>query len=225
MTGFLDLSAPNPTAEYTRYIDGDLLGKLIARNLLINQFNYSSGDIFTPIGRYGDAKPKYAKKGTIAQDPGDGYVQIADRRITFEIKCARINIANRARGDTSENWAFTGLRHSPAKMQKSYNVLIAIGLYVLGLEDSNYWSHLRSRHNLLQSQGHPSRLDALPHEQDFLSLCSFFIVPRLALPTNYFRVNLASVAASPYAAFHARGFDKQRCESIWQNAIAVTNEV
>lgn len=225
MTGFLDLSAPNPVVEYTRYVDGDLLGKLIARNLLTNRLGYASGTVFTPLGRYGDAKPKYAKVGAVAHDPGDGHVQSGADRITFEIKCARINIANRSRGDTSENWALTNLLHSPGKAPKTYDVLVAIGISVLGLEDERYWAYLRARHNMLQKHGHPSRLEAMPHEPEFLSLCTFFIAHRRQLNKNYFRVNLASVTSSPYGKFHARGYDEQRCKEVWASAVATANEV
>ncbi|MER2513127.1 MAG: hypothetical protein ABTQ25_12070 [Nitrosomonas ureae] len=223
MNGFLDPSAPNPIAEYTRYVDGDLLGKLIARNLLVNRLGYSPASIFTPLGRYGDAAPKYAKTGHINHDLGDGHIQEEQRRLTFEIKCARINIANRARGDTSENWAFTNLLRSPGNSEKQYDILIAIGISVLGLEDHRYWAHLKARHNLLLQKGLPSRLDALPHEAEFLSLCSFFIAHRRQLPTNYFRINLSSVTNSPYAKFYAKGYDDERCKEIWTNALAHTN--
>ena len=65
MTGFLDLSAPNTAAEYARHVDGDILGKLIVRNFLINRIELPAESIFTPVGRYGDAAVKYAKSGSV----------------------------------------------------------------------------------------------------------------------------------------------------------------
>ena len=75
-------------------------------------------------------------------DLGDGHVDIGPRRVTFEVKCARINIANRSLGYTSENWAFVNLLHSPGKTAKSYDILVAIGVLTLGLEDERYWQYV-----------------------------------------------------------------------------------
>jgi hypothetical protein len=219
MTGFLDPSAPSTSAEYARYIDGDLLGKLITRNLLINRLGCAPSTVFIPLGRYGDAKVKYAEDGAVTHDLGDGHIEIGSRRITFEIKCARINIANRTRGDTSENWAFVNLLHSPGKAFKSYHVLVAVGVRTLGLEDENYWHHLEQVHARLRADGHSSNIDALPHEAEFLSLCSFFILPRTEIPTNYFRINVDSVSKSRHAQYRAWGHDEPRCKEVWTNAM------
>lgn len=221
MTGFLDPSAPSIPAEYARYIDGDLMGKLIARNFLVNRLGFVPSAVFTPLGRYGDANIKYAKAGAITHDPGDGHVWIGQRRVTFEIKCARINIANRARGYTNENWAFVNLLHSPRKAAKSYDVLVAIGVLTLGLEDERYWQYVGQVHEGLRAHGHPSNIHALPHEPEFLSLCSFFILPRTEIPTNYFRINVASVSKSRHARYRAWGHDEQRCKDVWSSAVHV----
>ncbi len=53
--------------------------------------------------------------------------------VLFEVKCARINIANRSRGGMAENRAFQGLLTSPGKCDKEYDVLIAITCGNLGL--------------------------------------------------------------------------------------------
>ena len=139
MVGFLDLLAPNVAAEYARYIDGDLLGKLIAKNFLVNRLGYASEAVLTPLGRYGDARAKYATPGTVIHDPGDGHVHTTQGRISYEVKCARINMGNRHTGNTAENWAFVNLLTTPAKVPKSYDVLIAIGIATLGLEDELGW--------------------------------------------------------------------------------------
>ena len=224
MTGFLDPSAPNTAAEHARYVDGDILGKLIVRNFLINRIELPAESIFTPVGRYGDAAVKYAKSGSVTYDPGDGHVDLPTGRLTFEIKLARINIANRARGGTDENWAFVNLKHSPGKATKSYQILVAVGLSTLGLEDDRYWTHLRQLDTQLRARGLTSRLDALPHEEEYLSRCSFFLIPRTSLNFNYFRVNLTSVGKSAYAKFLARGSDPADCRKQWTNAVNVCNE-
>ena len=220
MPGFLDPLAPSFEAEYARYIDGDLLGKIITRNLLVNSLSYENKSIFTPLGRYGDAKVKYGEANEIHHDPGDGHIDIGERRITFEIKLARINIANRSLGHKTENWAFVNLLHSPAKAYKKYDVLIAIGVNALGLEDENYWVHQTSSHKKLTAAGYASNINALPHQIEFLSVCSFFIMRREEIENNYFRISVDAVEKSKHAKFRAWGYDKVACKGIWSMAIS-----
>lgn len=144
MAGFLDKTAPSTESEYSRYLDGDILGKILAKNFLVNRLGYSHDAVFIPVGRYGDADNKYAKSGLVVRDPGDGHVQTDAGVLTFEIKCARINVANRHLGQKAGNWAFTNILRSPGKAEKGYDLLIAIGVLVLGLEDSRYWDNLKS---------------------------------------------------------------------------------
>ena len=219
MPGFLDPAAPSIAAEYARYIDGDLLGKVITRNFLVNRLGFSHTDVYTPIGRYGDAMVKYATPGKVAHDAGDGHVDTDDGRVTFEIKFARINIANRARGSSSENWAFAKLLTSPGKVPKTYDLLIAIGILTLGLEDERYWHHLSQVHERLRADGCRANVEALPHEPDYLSICSFFILPRTRVPTNNFRISVGAVEASNYGQQRAWGHDEPRCRTVWNNAL------
>jgi hypothetical protein len=225
MTTVLDPRAPSAAAEYARYIDGDLLGKIVTRNLLINVLQYPADKIYTPIGRYGDAATKYVGPAEVVNDPGDGHVDTPHGRVTFEIKIGRINMGNRKTWKLAENWAFVNILHTPAKMPKAYDILIAIGLRLLGLEDENYWSHLQSTYGNLRNRGLPCRLDALPHERDFLSLCSFFITPRADVPTNYFRINVDRVDQSIHKAYRAWGYDEQRCREVWAKALEVVRGV
>ncbi len=218
MVEILDPRAPSATAEYARYLDGDLLGKILARNLLVNRLGYKPESIFTPLGRYGDARVKYSAAGVV-HDPGDGHIEIDGKRLTFEVKFARVNIANRARGETAKNWAFVNLKHSPGKAEKKYDILIAIGALTLGLEDENYWLNLNSVLLSLRERGLAANIDAMPHELDYLSLCSFFVMPMMELPTNYFRVNIDSVERSRYGRYRACGHDYPRCKEVWDNAL------
>lgn len=91
---------------------------------------YTDDQVHIPLGRYGDAGAKYDKDkpNVVKHDVGDGHVTTDWGRITFEIKCARINIANRYLGQTKGNWAFANIRSTPAKVEKKFDVLIAIGL-------------------------------------------------------------------------------------------------
>jgi hypothetical protein len=219
MSSVLDPAAPGVDAEYARYIDGDLLGKIIARNLLTNVIGHSPADIFTPIGRYGDADVKYADASRVASDPGDGHVETAQGRVTFEIKLSRLNMGNRKTNQLAENWAFQNILRTPGRVDKRYDILIAIGLNSRGLEDREYWQHLKATHAALMKAGHPSNEDAMPHEREFLSRCSFFVLPRKWAPTNFFRINVHTVERKRYGRYRAWGHDEQRCRAVWNDAL------
>jgi hypothetical protein len=215
----LDPSSPSVRAEYARYLDLDLLGKILARNFLVNRLGYAHSSVDIPLGRYGDAKAKYPIPGQFKKDLCDCRVQTEEGGVSVEIKCARINIANRSLGQTSENWAFQGLLRTPGKVEKKYDIMIAVGIRQLGLEDDRYWSHLQATRRYLQSQNVRCEMDAWPHEVLFLSLCSFFVVPRVRVKSNYFRVTINSLHNSTYAAYQAWGYDDQRCQDVWCHAL------
>lgn len=219
MPGFLDSLAPNVMAEYVRYLDGDLLGKIAAKNFLLNRCRYPSSAVFMPIGRWGDA----ADQGRVAKEPGDGHINMPQGgRVTFEVKCARINRGNPAVGRLADNWAFGGLLASPGRKElKSYDLLIAIGIRTRGLEEPHYWEDAKDVHRQLRKSGIPSRITALPHEPEFMSLCSFCILPRKLLTSNYFRINLDKVETGRYAKYRAWGHDAPRCDAVWKQAISL----
>jgi hypothetical protein len=118
MSGFLNQIAPSVELEYSRYLDGDVLGRILTKNFLVNRLGYQIDNVVIPVGRYGDAGIKYATDGVVAHDPGDGYVNTSIGPLAFEIKCARMNIANRHIGQQAENWAFTNILRSPGKAEK-----------------------------------------------------------------------------------------------------------
>lgn len=213
MSGFLDNNAPSIEAEYGRYLDGDILGKVIAKNFLLNVIGYDVSQVYIPVGRYGDAAEKY--NGHVLRDPGDGHVQTGNGRVTFEIKCARINIANRYKSEIAENWAFVNIKTSPAKVPKAYDVLIAIGLRTLGLEDPRYWDHLCQLRERYGTQGREVQVNAQPHEQAYLTRCTFFLLRHQELKTNFFRLTLRSMGKSPYHLVAADGDDIERCKALW----------
>lgn len=218
MTGFLDKNAPSIAAEYGRYVDGDILGKLIAKNFLLNRLGFKENQVYVPVGRYGDAVQKYKVKEQVNHDVGDGHVKSDGGRITFEVKCARINIANQYKGQAAENWAFSNVKTSPSKAPKAYDVLIAIGVRTLGLEDARYWKHLEDLKARRHEQGRLLRIDARPDEEDYLALCTFFIIRRKDLPTNFFRLTIRSLDDSSYAAYAAEGDDQTQCKAVWAAA-------
>lgn len=219
MAGFLDKNAPSPESEYSRYLDGDILGKILAKSFLINRAGYKADSIYIPVGRYGDAETKYFTPGQAVFDPGDGYVDTQNGVVTFEIKCARINIANRYIGRINENWAFTNILKTPGKTNKKYDLLIAIGVGQLGLENARYWEHLQNSKNKLQESGRSFSLETQAHQADFLNICSFFIVPFKEINTNYFRVALSTIAKSKYSQRLAPGSDSERSMAVWKSAL------
>ncbi|MNB92436.1 hypothetical protein D3C75_395390 [compost metagenome] len=219
MAGFLDKNAPSEEAEYSRYFDGDILGKIITKNFLMNCVGYTADEIFVPVGRYGDANTKYSNINQICLDPGDGHIKTQSGNLTFEIKCARINIANRHAGKSAENWAFSNIRRTPKKSEKKYDLLIAVGMNLLGLEDQNYWAHLQESKNKIQQGGGNFSLETMPHQPEFLNLCSFFIVPFKDVEKNYFRVTLHKISKSLYHQNLAPGSDPDRCAEVWRNAL------
>lgn len=219
MVGFLDKNAPSPEAEYSRYLDGDILGKILAKNFMINRAGYRFENIFVPVGRYGDAETKYLDSNQVVVDPGDGYIETEIGKVTFEIKCARINIANRDKGRVAENWAFNNILTSPGKTKKKYDLLIAIGVDLLGLENAKYWEHLQNSKNKLQESGRSFSLETQAHQVDFLDICSFFIIPFNKINTNYFRVTLSAISKSLYCQNLASGSDSERCMAVWKGAL------
>ena len=225
MLGFLDNTAPSIEAEYTRYLDGDILGKLITKNFLKNRIGYKEDQIYVPVGRYGDSKIKYAKAGTVIHDRGDGSVKTNEGRVTFEIKFARINIANRCLGRTRENWAFANILRTPAKDRKRYDILIAVGLRTRGLEDDCYWKELKKVKAELATEGRRVTLDSRPHDVRFLTLCSFFILPRKKMKTNFFRLHVGAVENSSYKECQAWGDDPARCKAVWKQALKQLQEL
>lgn len=219
MAGFLDKNAPSIDAEYGRYLDGDIIGKLVAKNFLLNVIGYDDSQISIPVGRYGDAAEKYNADGIVGHDPGDGYVQTERGLVSFEVKCARINMANRYNSRLAENWAFVNVKTTPARVPKSYDVLMAIGLHTLGLEDANYWTHLEGLQQQYVTQGRELKVEARPHEPAFLPRCTFFLIRRQELKTNYFRLTLRSLGKSKYERFAASGDDIERCRALWARAV------
>ncbi|MEG7362321.1 hypothetical protein [Pseudomonas citronellolis] len=220
MSGFLDKTAPSIEIEYSRYLDGDILGKIIAKNLLTNILGYQASQLYIPVGRFGDAETKYSNPALTSYDVGDGYVETMNGRKTIEIKCARINVANRYKGHLNENWAFTNILKTPQKKDRKYDILIAIGIRSLGLESEYYWEHLASTISELNRYGEPVSIDSRPHEQDYLSLCDFYIIPFKEIKTNQFRRSFSSKRPDKLGAYLSQNGNRLRCAELWDRAIS-----
>jgi len=222
MPGFLDKSAPSIDVEYSRYMDSDILGKIITKNFLINRLGYKQNQIYIPVGRFGDAAVRYSTKG-VKYESGDGILRLKNRSLIFEIKCARINIANRHLGHIQENWAFANLLKTSTGDKRKYDVLILIGVMTLGLEDSEYWEHLKKIKEEYYLAGRKMVIKSRPHEKEFLSICSFFVIPFSEVPNNYFRCTIRRILKNKFSKYQSWGDDISLCKQIW-NYAAKTRE-
>lgn len=213
MAGFLDAGAPNLTAEYGRYIDGDILGKMLFKSFLVNIIGLNESQVYVPVGRYGDVKGRSSLRA-------DAQVDVDKERLDVELKCARVNIANRTRGDTQPNWAFGKLLATPQGINRqSYDFAFAVGVLALGLEDPGYWDYLAQNARLHLEAGRDFKLDAAPHEAPYLMRCGFFLIPYGDIRTNFFRVTVSSIPTNQNRTFFAWGYEQDECRNIWSNCI------
>ena len=58
-----------------------------------------------------------------------------------------------------------------------YDFLFAVGVLEVGLEDPAYWAYLRKAASCQSEAGREFKIDALPHESEFLVRCGFFLIP------------------------------------------------
>lgn len=213
MAGFLDSFAPSIAAEYTRYIEGDALGKILFKNFLRHRIGVTDEQIYVPRGRHGDVEADRVIKAGAQVSLNQSWKDI-------EIKCARINKANRYRGADKEDWAFTSLLTTGRnKEPKNYDIAVAIVVRVLGHEESAYWDYLQLRADALRKQQIEFGIDCLPHEDTYLNLCGFFVIPYSQIETDYFRVHFTALSHCRYHRFFAWGHNPDRCRQIWLSAI------
>jgi hypothetical protein len=212
MAGFLDLRAPTIDAEYGRYLDGDILGKFIFANFMRNRAGVPKSRLRVPIGRFGDV-------GSPWRCCADAQVRINGTWRNVEIKCARVNIANKTIGGTDENWAFGKILRTDEGVSRKYSLRFFVAVRVLGLEDAKYWRYLKRLEKEYRAKGIPFDRIARPHEAKFLSVCSFIIVPRSRLVDNQFRVMLSRLSTGKYSNYQAWGYEIKRCRLIWKSAV------
>lgn len=210
----LDPAAPSLQAEYARALDLDFLGKAVVKNFFVNLLEYSSHRVELLIGRY-------------PFDLLDGHVTTAKgRTFSLEIKCARIS-TKKGTANTEPVWAYSNILHgkpnkSAVAKEKNYDLLIAIGLDLPVIDHKGYWTHLQGVGQNHQKQGRPGVELAYPHEAAFLCLCSIFLVPRHCIGTldNSPRISAKSPEASRWGQYHCYGWDKERCQTVWENTLA-----
>jgi len=215
MPGYLDKSAPSIEAEMSRYIDGDIVGKMVFKNLCLNVLGLQPWDLRIPLGRHGDLVDGRAVKT-------DALIEKTDVRRKIEIKFSRTVIPNRGLGNTRKGWAFSRLLTSPDKKRKRYDIAVCVGLALPGLEDSEYWEYLEKYRARLADKGIDVVPTALPYQVEFLALCGFFILPRKVIKADLFRARYGVLEKNKYRDYFAWGHEKDKCRELWRKAVAAT---
>jgi hypothetical protein len=220
MSGFLDPYAISVEAEYTRYLDPDLLGKIIFKNFALNVLGIENDAIRIPLSRQGDL-------GNY-KDLSDAGILFEDRQYRVETKISRWCIQKRNKINPIPRWAFSGLKHTNKGAERSqYDLIFAAGINAPGLEDSlGYWRHLHSLKAAAKQEGRDFDLHARPHEQNFLHLCGIYILPRQFIFTHCRNKQYITVRALENRRdyeFFAWGYDIPRLRKVWQRAVQVVN--
>lgn len=219
MSGFLDPNAVSVIAEYTRYLDPDILGKIVLKNFAIHVLGLESRDIRVPVSRHGDA-------GNY-KDFCDAGIRLRGRTYSLETKCSRHILAKKTRVlSPSPRWNFGRLLYSARsrRQRTDYELLFAVGIDSPGFEDSAaYWRHLHAIRTKHRKEGRPFSFSVWPHEPAFLERCGFFIIPRVAIRVDQLDVTLAAIERRPDFEFFSWGHDIQRLRAVWQHALAIVD--
>jgi len=158
MSGFLDEFAVSIQAEYTRYLDADLLGKIVFQNFALNVLGIERESIEIPQSRRGDL-------GSF-----DAGIIFENRLYRAETKMSRWIIQKRNKINPIPRWSFSGLKHSANKRTKrgNYDLVFAVGVDAPGLEDSvGYWRHFGSLKKAAKNEGRDFGLSAWPMNANF----------------------------------------------------------
>jgi hypothetical protein len=217
--GFLDPNAVSIEAEYTRYLDPDILGKIVLKNFAINVLGLEPRHIRIPVSRHGDV-------GNY-KDLCDAGIRIGNRTYSVETKCSRHTVAKRSRlVDPRPRWNFSKLLYSARSRQErsDYELLFAVGIDSPGFEDSEgYWRHLHALRKKHLSGGRPFDFSVWPHDAAFLTRCGFYIMPRVAIRVNQMDVTIRKIPRGKDDEFFAWGHDFARLREIWLHAIRIVN--
>lgn len=219
MPGFLDPNAVSIEAEYTRYLDPDILGKIVFKNFALNVLGLDARNIRIPVSRHGDV-------GNY-KDLCDAGVRIGARMYSVETKCSRHTVAKKTRlVDPSPRWNFSKLlRSARSGNEKSeFEILFAVGINTPGFEDSEaYWRHLHRLRKESLGAGRPFDFSVWPHDAAFLTRCGFYIIPRVAIRVNQLDVTIAAIERRSDYQFFSWGEDFQRLRAVWQHAVDIVN--
>ena len=208
MAGFLDRDAPSVDAEYFRYVEKDILGKILFKNFFVNVLNFADEALYIPLGR----SPRYDER----KIPGDAQVLVQERWLNVEIKCAYKRITHPARRNPLKTWGFARLLRTAKKKSKSpCDLVFAVGLKPGCLGDPSYWHELKQLEEASKANDQVFGLNTAPHEPAFLSCCGFFLFPHDRFPRNNPSVTISRISMSPYGEFFAWGDDIIGCRKKW----------
>jgi hypothetical protein len=220
MSGFLDSYAVSIKAEYTRYLDADILGKIVFKNFALNVLGIEEESIRIPLSRRGDL-------GTY-KDSADAGIRFENRSYSVETKISRWIVQKRNKIDPIPRWSFSGLKHSAKGTERGqYDLVFAVGINAPGLEDSiGYWRHLLSLKKEAEKEGRDFDLSVWPHEPEFLNQCGIYVLPRKFIFKHLKNTPYITIRTIPERRdydFFSWGHDIPRLRKIWQRAIRVVN--
>jgi hypothetical protein len=218
MAGFLDIDAPSSIAEYSRYLDSDILGKILFKSFFLNILKFREREIYIPLGR----SARYDERKL---ESSDAQVLVRGRWLNVEIKSSHINIIHPNDRTPLKCWSFSRMLYTSRKLRKNpFDFAFAVGIHSRGLGDPNYWhdfSNSSERHKNIGEDFHP---ETLPHESSFLSRCGIFLLPHECIRTNALAVTIATIEKTSYAPFFAWGHDIGRCRHVWSDVLRFTSK-
>src|SRR5881394_913143 len=204
MAGFLDPEAPSIRAEYFRYIEKDILGKILFKNFFLNVLNFREEAIYIPLGR----SPRYDERKII----GDAQVLVEGQWLDAEIKCAYMRITHYRRRNPLMTWGFDRVIRTAKRNNKSpCNFIFAVGINARCLGDPAYWTDV----NRLPQSSQSVDVNTAPHQSAFLSCCGIFLFPHERFPRNNPSVTISRIRKSRYGEFFSWGNDIAGCCKTW----------
>ena len=215
----LDPNAVSLEAEYTRYIDSDILGKIVLKNFAVNVLGLPARKIRVPISRQGDI-------GNY-KDFTDVGITIGNRTYNVEAKCSRHIVARRTRViQPAPRWTFSRLLYSDKSRRErlDYELLFAVGVNSPGFEDSeSYWRHMHAQARAARAEGRSFDFAVWPHDPRFLERCGIYIIPKIAVRVNQMDITIAAVERRLDHEFFSWGQDFGRLRHVWRHALTIAD--
>ena len=233
MAGFLDPNAPSIEAEYVRFLDSDILGKFVFKRFMLDVIGASADEVFIPLGK----RVAQVRLGRVC---ADAQVRIESKWIDIEIKCACLKRAAGASRRVREKWSPGGLTKTPKGLPRRYDIAFVVCVNLLGFDDQSYWQDLQriTKRNEAICQKfphlHPTRSFSQatgPDAVEYLTECTFFIIPFAAIRRNGFCAypqkskESNAFRAYPqkrneYAEYEATGRDRESCHALWTKVVS-----
>lgn len=208
MAGFLDLNAPSIHAEYFRYVEKDILGKILFKNFFLNVLNFGEEAIYIPLGR----SSRYDER----KIAGDAQVLVEGQWLDAEIKCCYKRITHPHRRNPLKTWGFDRvLRTAKRKSKSPCNFVFGIGINVGCLGAPGYWRELEQLTQSSKSKNGSFSKDTAPHDSAFLSCCGIFLFPHERFSSNNPSVTISRIQESAYGGFFSWGNDAVGCREKW----------